>query len=184
MASEVCTRRLVGGQRQFHLMKPIHVCAARGVELKYMSRIHHWRRDAYISTKTAFEDAAVENDVANPYEDSEDIDINKELRENSNREDRESARRNSSGLRRGQSSDVAEDCISREGNDGPDGNIPGRCEEDAVMMDVFAVNVCRFQGSGRLLKEVNHSNMWKCEKCGNSYQREKWYHSHVEYCRK
>lgn len=59
MTAEVNSRRQSAGKKLYHKMDPINICEATGVEIKFRSEVHHWRRNAYISTKNAFEDAQV-----------------------------------------------------------------------------------------------------------------------------
>lgn len=48
------------GKRAYYEMEPIHVCAAIGVTIKFLSGIHFWGREAYLSTSSAFADAESE----------------------------------------------------------------------------------------------------------------------------
>lgn len=56
MSVEVLGRRRCSGKVMYYLLKPIVTFIATGVEVKYMGGIHFWKRDAYISSKTPFED--------------------------------------------------------------------------------------------------------------------------------
>lgn len=60
MTEEVVTLRSLRGQKKYFEMEPIHVGTATGVEIKYISHIHHWGRETYISCASALADAEAE----------------------------------------------------------------------------------------------------------------------------
>lgn len=60
MTSDVMSERRNRQRRSYQTLKPRHTCTATGVEIKFMSPIHFYRRNVNISTKKAFADAETE----------------------------------------------------------------------------------------------------------------------------
>lgn len=180
MTDEVRGRRRRAGKTPYHDMDPIMVCSATGVEVKFMSTIHHWSRDAYISTKSAFQDALVEAGE----EEEREVEV---PRNGDGRTERVEIGNLGSDTNSNGSGDVTElrntaICDDNRGDDVRQDDCDISEAIDDAMTDVVVHTPPKLTGSGTLLKELKRSDTFQCMKCGTSHRQKKWFDCHVEKC--
>lgn len=178
MKNEVLSSRLNSRRVNYHSLAPLECCRATGVQIKYMSPINYRRKNAYISTKTAFTDAEAE------VEDLETVVGEEEIGAARENDDSRNCDGNDGGNRVGDNYVASEEETRNREADGDDKSADGTdtvqpetpCSRKKRSMKRSENNGCSAS------KRMREAKMFMCNRCGMRYLQEVSFKKHESNC--